>query len=77
MHKVIVRTDKFLGEDPYGEPLWVETEKEVSLQDDHMVDLILANFGEEREDAPVQQIINFRGEGMVDVIEIHYDEIPF
>jgi len=73
MHKVIARTDVYLGEDPFGEPLWIETEKTVALHDDHMVDLILGNWGEEREDVPVQQIVCPAFEDQIHVIEIHYN----
>ncbi|MFU8772989.1 MAG: hypothetical protein ACNA8H_11285, partial [Anaerolineales bacterium] len=42
------------------------------LHDDHMVDLILRNFGEERENTPVQFLINDISECEIHVIEIHY-----
>lgn len=73
MHKVIARTDVYVGEDPFGEPMWVETKKTVALHDDRMVDMILANWGVERENVPVQQIVCPIFEDQMQVIEIHYN----
>jgi len=74
LHKVIVRTDVHLGPDPDGGEMWAQSDVNIAMHDDHFVDVILANFGEEREDVPVQVLVSPRSEGVMDVIEIHYTE---
>lgn len=72
LHKVIARTDVYLGPGPDGEPMWETTDSSIQMFADSGVDLILKGFGEKREDVRVQQIVLPDGEGQMTVIEIHY-----
>lgn len=72
LHTVVTRTDVYVGPDPYdNESVWATTESDIQQVDDSMVDTILKQFGEEREDAPVQVIVDPIGEFEMRVIEIH------
>jgi hypothetical protein len=52
--------------------MWAPTDVSFELHDDHGVDLILAGFGEKRENTLVQVLVEPFGEGAMHVVEIHY-----
>ena len=72
LHKVIARTDVYLGPGPDGEPMWETTDSRIQMFADSGVDLILKAYACEREDVRVQQIVVPEDEGQMTVIEIHY-----
>ncbi len=71
LHKVIVRTDVWLGERD-GESMWETVDSRIMTHGDEGIRQILEAHACEREDVPVQQIVIPDGEGQMTVIEIHY-----
>ena len=76
LHKVVSRTDVYMGPGPDGDNVWETTESKIGMYSDEGVDRILTAHGMQREDVRVQQIVEPVYEDQMRVIEIHYSECP-